>query len=58
MSSRLSHEIARCYHGRYQTTPRDYEPLAAQGADQRFCEWPGAGSNRRPSDFQSDARTN
>ena len=20
--------------------------------------WPGAGSNRRPSDFQSDARTN
>ena len=26
-----------------------------------FCEairWPGTGSNRRPSDFQSDARTN
>ena len=32
-----------------------------QSPDQRlFCEvkWPGAGSNRRPSDFQSDARTN
>ncbi len=23
-----------------------------------FGRWPGAGSNRRPSDFQSDARTN
>ena len=23
-----------------------------------FVWWPGAGSNRRPSDFQSDARTN
>ena len=26
--------------------------------DLGFCWWPGAGSNRRPSDFQSDARTN
>ena len=24
----------------------------------RLFRWPGAGSNRRPSDFQSDARTN
>ena len=27
-------------------------------SDLRFRWWPGAGSNRRPSDFQSDARTN
>ena len=27
-------------------------------SDLRWEWWPGAGSNRRPSDFQSDARTN
>jgi hypothetical protein len=27
-------------------------------SDLRLRWWPGAGSNRRPSDFQSDARTN
>ena len=26
--------------------------------DSKAVEWPGTGSNRRPSDFQSDARTN
>ena len=31
---------------------------AGQRCDLRFWWWPGAGSNRRPSDFQSDARTN
>jgi integrase len=30
--------------------------IRGEGAGQRG--WPGAGSNRRPSDFQSDARTN
>lgn len=34
------------------------KPRVLQGLTRGFRAWPGAGSNRRPSDFQSDARTN
>jgi Glycosyl transferase family 2 len=34
------------------------KPQVNTPCDLRFRWWPGAGSNRRPSDFQSDARTN
>jgi hypothetical protein len=30
----------------------------ARGLTCGFCLWAGAGSNRRPSTFQADARTN
>ena len=39
----------------FQATPL---PWLSRGASVRKSVWPGAGSNRRPSDFQSDARTN
>ena len=35
-----------------------YRRLRARRTGPRPWSWPGAGSNRRPSDFQSDARTN
>jgi hypothetical protein len=37
---------------------RKHETAGQRGYDLRWEWWPGAGSNRRPSDFQSDARTN
>jgi hypothetical protein len=40
--------------GRLGTT----KPQVRPGLTCGFGLWPGAGSNRRPSDFQSDARTN
>jgi hypothetical protein len=43
---------ARC-HSLENDKTAGQEPL-----DLRLSWWPGAGSNRRPSDFQSDARTN
>ena len=38
--------------------PARNDEAAARDVGLRLFRWPGAGSNRRPSDFQSDARTN
>jgi hypothetical protein len=38
--------------------PSKQQNRRSEAPDLRFLWWPGAGSNRRPSDFQSDARTN
>lgn len=44
-------------HRRKQKIPT-YVSAGGDRIARRKAMWPGAGSNRRPSDFQSDARTN
>ena len=43
---------------RPETEKSGYADCARQAALRGLSGWPGTGSNRRPSDFQSDARTN
>ena len=50
--------LARCCQLLLSTAVETSGRAAAQACDLGFFWWPGAGSNRRPSDFQSDARTN
>ena len=44
--------------GKSLQVPLGQKGLVFAGFFNDFKVWPGAGSNRRPSDFQSDARTN
>ena len=43
---------------KWRHTPEDDKAAGHKAVTCGFGWWPGAGSNRRPSDFQSDARTN
>jgi hypothetical protein len=45
---------ARCCQLLLSTCSAHGGPQAQQRCDLRFRGWPGAGSNRRPSDFQTD----